>query len=115
VPDGRSLLPAMDVFVSASDAEPFGIVLVEAMAASLPVVAVASGGPLEIVDDGVTGVLIDAPGAEAIAREAGRFASDPELRAEVARAARRRFEDRFTARRMTAELEAGLAQAQSGR
>jgi glycosyltransferase involved in cell wall biosynthesis len=115
VPDARSLLPAMDVFVSASDAEPFGIVLLEAMAASLPVVAVASGGPLEIVEDGVTGVLIDRPDAEPIAREVQRLAEDPARRSQVAEAARRRYEERFTAQRMTAELEAGLAQAQSGR
>jgi glycosyltransferase involved in cell wall biosynthesis len=111
VPDARLLLPAMDVFVSASDAEPFGIVLLEAMAASLPVVAVASGGPLEIVEDGVTGVLIDAPGAEAIAREVQRLAEDPPRRRAMAHAARRRYEERFTATRMTAELEDALAAA----
>jgi glycosyltransferase involved in cell wall biosynthesis len=48
---------AADLVVLASDHEPFGQALVEGMACGLPAVAVAAGGPLEIVTDGVTGWL----------------------------------------------------------
>jgi glycosyltransferase involved in cell wall biosynthesis len=54
-----SYLGAMNVFVNASDGEPFGIALVEAMAARRPVVAFAQGGPTEIIEDGVSGLLTD--------------------------------------------------------
>jgi glycosyltransferase involved in cell wall biosynthesis len=49
---------AADVVVLASDHEPFGQVVVEGMACGLPVIAVAAGGPKEIVKDGKTGWLV---------------------------------------------------------
>jgi glycosyltransferase involved in cell wall biosynthesis len=58
VADARRYYPLMDVFVNASDEEPFGISVVEAMIAGCPVVAFARGGPAEIVEDGVSGVLV---------------------------------------------------------
>src|SRR5262249_53423246 len=57
VADPAPYLSLMDIAVSASEREPFGIVLLEAMAAGVPIVAVAHGGPLEIVEPGVTGEL----------------------------------------------------------
>ena len=55
----------MDVFAFASRTETFGNVLLEAMATGLPVVALAEGGPADVVTDGVTGRLLapDAPPA----------------------------------------------------
>lgn len=53
---------AADLFAFASRTETFGNVILEAMASGLPVVAVAEGGPIDIVDEGVTGHLV-APGA----------------------------------------------------
>ena len=63
---------ALDVCVHATCGEPFGLVLVEAMALGKPIVAPALGGPAEIVEDGSSGLLV-APGrhrplAEAIAQ-----------------------------------------------
>lgn len=56
----------MDVFAFASRSETFGNVLLEAMATGLPVVALAEGGPADVVADGVTGRLLepDAPPAD---------------------------------------------------
>lgn len=51
-------LEAMDLFVLASEGEPFGIVLIEALAAGKPVVACAGGGPEEIIDDATVGIIL---------------------------------------------------------
>ncbi len=59
VADPDRYVSLMDVLVNASDDEPFGIVLLEAMALGVPVVAPASAGPLEIVEPDISGVLVD--------------------------------------------------------
>lgn len=59
---------ALDVLVLAStEAEPFGLVVIEAMASGRPVIATAQGGPLDIVVEGETGVLIPPRDADAMA------------------------------------------------
>ena len=72
--------------------EPFGLVMIEAMACGTPVIAFNRGSVPEVIDDGVTGFIVeDEP--EAIAA-VGRVPA-------LSRAAvRKRFEARFTARRM---------------
>lgn len=54
-----SLYKAADCFVMPSDYEPFGLVLVEAMAQGTPVIAVNNAGPKEIVNNGYSGILYD--------------------------------------------------------
>jgi glycosyltransferase involved in cell wall biosynthesis len=56
--DMASVYNALDLLVLPSKAEPFGRVLIEAMAMGKPVVATKAGGVPEVVDDGVTGVLV---------------------------------------------------------
>ena len=71
-------MQAMDVVVHASDREPFGMVIVEAMALGKPVVAAASGGPLEIITDGVDGMLSPWNDAPALAQKIVALLHDPE-------------------------------------
>jgi glycosyltransferase involved in cell wall biosynthesis len=59
--DVPGLLAALDIYVSPAIAEGLGLATIEAMAAGLPVVSTTAGGTPEVVDDGVTGLLV-APG-----------------------------------------------------
>jgi len=70
-----------DIFALPSHVEAFGIVLLEAMAAGLPIVATRVGGIPEIVVDGVQGDLVPPHDAEALAQALEKLCSDPELRA----------------------------------
>jgi glycosyltransferase involved in cell wall biosynthesis len=83
--DVFGVLAEVDVLVHASTVpEPFGQVIIEGMAAGVPVIASAAGGPLEIVTHGVNGVLVPPGDAEALAAWLAKLAASPQLRAELA-------------------------------
>lgn len=109
VPDAGPYIERMDVLVNASDPEPFGIVLLEAMARAVPVVAVARGGPLEIVDDGLTGALAPSGAPAALAEAIEPLLASAELRRRLGAAGRERYLREFTdvamRERLFAELE----------
>jgi glycosyltransferase involved in cell wall biosynthesis len=80
-----------DVFVLPSVGnEPFGMPLIEAMAAGVPVVATRGGGTPEIVADTETGLLVERGNASALAEAILCLLSDESLRKSMGRAARRR-------------------------
>jgi len=108
VPDAFPYMHRLDVLVNASDHEPFGLVLVEAMALGVPVLAIRSAGPEEIVDDGRSGFLVPTRSADSIAGGLRRLAGSPALRADMGREGRRVWLERFTAERMTREMEQRL-------
>lgn len=83
--------------------EPFGQVVVEGMAAGLPVVASAAGGPTEIVDDGCTGMLTPPGDVEALAVALKRLDGDAELRRRLGSAAATASRD-FLPERVAREL-----------
>lgn len=88
--DVGSELALLDVFVHASvTPEPFGQVVVEAMAAGLAVVAAGAGGPAEIISDDVDGVLVPPGDVEALASVLLRLAGNPDLRTRLGEQARR--------------------------
>lgn len=105
-PDVLSIVHAADVFVLPSPAEPFGLVLLEAMALSKPVVATRAGGPLEIVEDEVTGLLVTPKDPSAMAGAIVRLLGDRELRERMGRRGRERYLAHFTADRMAAATAA---------
>jgi glycosyltransferase involved in cell wall biosynthesis len=72
--------------------EPFGLAMIEAMACGTPVLAFRRGSVAEIIDDGVTGAIVDTP------EEAVQML--PQVLALDRRKVRRRFEERFTVTRM---------------
>jgi phosphatidylinositol alpha 1,6-mannosyltransferase len=72
---------SLDVFVHAGPHDTFGQTLQEAAASGLPVIAPAAGGPVDLVQDGITGFLVR-PGEQApLAQAVARLAADPQLRA----------------------------------
>jgi glycosyltransferase involved in cell wall biosynthesis len=78
--DVAAELAGLDVLVHASTTpEPFGQVVAEGMAAGLAVVAAGAGGPAEMIEDGVSGVLYPPGDVEALAAALRRL-TDPELR-----------------------------------
>ena len=72
--------------------EPFGLVMIEAMACGTPVIAYNHGSVPEIIEDGVTGFIVG--------NEAEAIAALKQIHTLDRRAIRARFEERFSARRM---------------
>ena len=101
--DVPTWMQAMDVIVLPSSNEPFGITVIEAMAMGKPVVAGDSGGPREIVTNGVDGVLVPHDDANAVAGAILDYLRQPSFAARVSTAARERGEH-FTADRYALEL-----------
>ncbi len=86
-------MQAMDIFIHASDREPFGMVIIEAMALGKPVIAGAAGGPPEIVTNGGDGLLTRYEDAEALAAAILRYLDDPEFARRMGEAGRKRAPD----------------------
>ena len=119
--DVPALMAGADVFAMPSMFEPFGLVFAEAMAMALPVVALDNGGTVEVVEQGVTG-LLSAPGdRDALAANLRRLLLDPDTRAAYGKRGRERVEQQFTTKRMaddTANVFAdllGRAEDRAGR
>jgi glycosyltransferase involved in cell wall biosynthesis len=89
-PNPFSFMAAADVFVLTSRYEGFGNVLVEAMAAGTPVVATASVGTRDIIEHGVTGLLVERHDPVAVADALEQVLHDDVRRTQYAEAARQR-------------------------
>ena len=112
VPD---LLNAIDVPVHASvTPEPFGRVLIEAMALGKPVVATAAGGPLEIVVPERTGLLARPGDDVEMAAVLRRLLRDPALRASMGEAGRRRAHEHFSLESFARNMQGEYAEVLSG-
>lgn len=79
--DVAEILSCLDVFVSASRSEGFGLALVEAMACGVAVVATATEGAREIIEDGVTGTLVPVGDVGALAGGVSDLLRNPVRRA----------------------------------
>lgn len=81
-------LNTMDIFVNSSNVESFGVNIVEAMACELPVVATPCPGPKEVIDNGVTGVVLKDWNHEELADELIKLVDNPALREQYGKAGR---------------------------
>lgn len=98
-----------DIFVAPSRYESFGLIYVEAMRAAKPCVGVRSGGVPEIIDDGVTGILVD-PDVASLGDALSCLILDRARRTEMGRAGRRRFEALFSMDAFCERFSADISQ-----
>ena len=97
----RDWLARADIFAHTSRWEGFGIVLLEAMLAGLPIVATRVSAVPEIVADGTTGYLVPPADADAVAERLSELIGDPARRRTLGDAGRKRACDEFSVARMT--------------
>lgn len=98
-------LSSLTLFVSAARSEPFGLSIVEAMAAGLPVVAAASEGASEIIEDGLSGRLVPVGDPESLAEAINDLLDDPSERSRLGRNALLAARQRYSLTRMASDTE----------
>jgi glycosyltransferase involved in cell wall biosynthesis len=100
------IIAAMDALVlPATRPEGLGGVLLEAMAVGVPVIATRLGGPIEIIEDHISGLLIEPRQPAQLARALAELLDDPQLQHSIGDAGRRVVEQRFDAARTTAQIQ----------
>ncbi len=102
-------LAASDIFVLPSRSEGFSNAIVEAMAASLPVVATNVGGNAEAVQDGVSGFIVPSEDPAALAAAIVRLLPDPERAKQMGAAGEKLATSKFTADAMMREITSTIA------
>jgi glycosyltransferase involved in cell wall biosynthesis len=103
--DLASIYPAFDVFLLTSANEGAPVVLIEALAAGVPVVATAAGGTASVVDAGETGLLAPVGAVEQLQAEVERLRSNDTLRAGMGELGARRMRERFSVERMVDDTD----------
>jgi glycosyltransferase involved in cell wall biosynthesis len=101
--DMPAFYASLDILVSPSRTEGLPMVLLEAMATRLPIVATAVGAVPSVVRDGLTGILVPANDIASLTRAVIRLLRDAGLRQQLGDAARMLIAQEFSAERMTAE------------
>ena len=102
VPD---IMSCMDIFVCPSENEPFGLVILEAMASGVPVIASDSGGPLEIIENGSDGFLFRTKNANSLEEALSICLDYPDKLTRLKQAARQKVETKFTMTNYTQSME----------
>jgi glycosyltransferase involved in cell wall biosynthesis len=104
--DLPELLSLFDIFVLSSLWESLPVIILEAMAMGKPVVATDVAGVSEVVEHGVTGLLVEAGNPQLLAQAILKLMDNPELAAQMGLAGRQRVERDFSVERMVAETTA---------
>lgn len=105
----RGFYAACDIVVTPSRFESFGLMLLEGMMFGKPVIGCRAGGMTEVVEDGVSGMLVDPGDVDSLELCIERLVADAPLRARLGGAARARFEQRFSAEAMARDVASLLA------
>jgi len=101
----QAVYDAIDICVSASRVESFSNVLCEAMAAGKPVVATRSGGPEELVEEGITGLLVPVGDPDRLSDAILRVLGNGERAAEMGRRGRERVTEHFRQDQYVANIQ----------
>ncbi|HEX8283158.1 MAG TPA: glycosyltransferase family 4 protein [Pyrinomonadaceae bacterium] len=112
--DVAEVLSTFSLFISPARSEPFGLAIVEAMASGLAVVATASEGAREIIEDGVTGRLVPVGDPLALAGAIEDLLDAPAECERLGRNARRAARERFSLERMVRDTERVYGEVLSG-
>lgn len=104
-PDVPEIISTLDLLVLPSHYEPFGRVLVEAMAAGKPVIGTNVGGIPEIIEDGVTGLLVPSHSPDKLAEAIITILQNPSLARQMGEAGRRRARERFSVEQHVAKIQ----------
>jgi glycosyltransferase involved in cell wall biosynthesis len=105
----REYLSTADIFVLPSRSEGFSNAIVEAMGASLPVVATDVGGNAEAVTDGVSGFIVPSEDPAALAAAIARLLSDPSKAQEMGAAGKKLASEKFTTDAMMRQITLAYA------
>jgi L-malate glycosyltransferase len=100
----RDHLAAADIFVLPSRSEGFSNAIVEAMAASLPVVATNVGGNAEAVVNGVSGIIVPSEDSDALSAAIVRLLADPAKATQMAAEGKKRAAEKFTTNAMMSQI-----------
>jgi glycosyltransferase involved in cell wall biosynthesis len=103
--DIKNLINNIDILIHPAIDEPFGRVLIEAMALEKPVVAYNCGGSAEIILDGETGFLVEPHNFEQLAAKTRQLIDDKELCIRMGKAGRQRVVEKFNTERYVPEME----------
>ncbi len=114
VPNASQFIPLARAVLSLQSKGVCPYVLLEAMAAGIPVVATRVGGIPEVIDDGRSGVLVPHGDAHALARSITRVVDDPEYASRLGEAARATVRTRFTADSMCQQVRGCLRASDTG-
>lgn len=95
-----SIFSLMDIFVSLSEGEPFGFSVIEAQSAGVPVIVSNSGALKEIVDDGITGIVLKDNLPKQLLEAVSMFVEDSEFRSKTVDNAGRKIEKYFSLQKM---------------
>ena len=105
VSDVPGLLPGLDLLISPSRSEPFGLSIVEGMACGVPVIATRSEGALEILEDGVTGKLLASGDPDELAAAIVSLLEDEEKRRRFVAQALKVVREKFAIESMVSATE----------
>lgn len=103
--NAAELICSLDIFVSASETESFGLAIGEAMAAGKAVVSTSTEGACELIADGSNGLIVPIGDVERMSKAVASLLSDEERRRELGARGRETIDQRFSLQRMVDEVE----------